>query len=55
MITLSQFKQLLGDEARTLSDDEVESIRDAQYQFSRLAFQKWTKERFSQKILSKSE
>lgn len=50
MISLLKFKELLGEEAQGLTDKELESIRDAQYQFARLAFEKWTKE-----ILSKNE
>jgi len=45
MISLSKFKELLGDEAQGLTDVEIESIRDAQYQFARLAFEKWAKEK----------
>ncbi len=41
MISLPKFKELLGDEAQGLTDEEIERIRDAQYQFARLAFEKW--------------
>ncbi len=45
MISLPKFKELLGEEAQGLSDEEVERIRDAQYQFARLAFEKWAMEK----------
>lgn len=45
MIILPKFKELLGDEAQGLTDEEVERIRDAQYQFARLAFEKWAKDK----------
>lgn len=41
MINLPKFKELLGNEAQGLTDEEIERIRDAQYQFARLAFEKW--------------
>lgn len=45
MISLSKFKKLLGAEANGLTDEEIEHIRDVQYQFARLAFDKWEKEK----------
>ena len=45
MISLPKFKELLGDEAQDLTDEEIEHIRDAQYQFARLAFNKWAMEK----------
>ncbi|MFA6547854.1 MAG: hypothetical protein WCT11_02830 [Candidatus Magasanikbacteria bacterium] len=41
MISLPKFKELLGEEAKNLTDEDIERIRDAQYQFARLAFEKW--------------
>lgn len=55
MINLLKFKELLGEEAQGLTDTELESIRDAQYQFARLAFQKLVSERFMEKKLSKND
>jgi hypothetical protein len=55
MISLLKYKELLGEEAQGLTDTELEVIRDAQYQFARLAFQKWTKNKLLQKTLSKNE
>ncbi len=45
MISLPKFKELLGDEARGLSDEKIERVRDAQYQLARLAFDKWAREK----------
>lgn len=45
MFSLSKFKNLLGKEAQGLSDEEIEQIRDAQYQFARLAFDRWAEEK----------
>ncbi len=45
MISLPKFKELLGNEAQGLTDEEIERIRDAQYQFARLAFEKWAREK----------
>ncbi len=53
MITLSKYKELFGDEAQGLTDEEIEAIRDAQYQFARLAFDKWVLEKGLVKKLKK--
>lgn len=45
MISLPKFKELLGNEAQGLTDGEIESICDAQYQFARLAFEKWARDK----------
>lgn len=45
MISLSKFRELLGDDAQDLTDEEIERIRDAQYQFAKLVFDKWAKEK----------
>lgn len=45
MISLPKFKELLGDEAQGLSDEEIGHIRDAQYQLARLAFDNWAREK----------
>lgn len=45
MISLDKFKELLGDEAIGLTDEEIEEIMDAQYKFARLAFDKWAQEK----------
>ena len=41
MIGLPEFKKLMGDEARGLTDQEIEEIRDAQYKMAGLAFEFW--------------
>lgn len=45
MISLEKFRELLGREAVGLTNKEIEEIRDAQYQFARLAFDKWAREK----------
>lgn len=45
MMALSKYKKLLGEDANGMSDEEIRHLRDAQYQFARLAFEKWQKER----------
>jgi len=45
MISLPTFKKILGEEAQGLTDQQIEQIRDTQYQFARLAFYKWAKEK----------
>lgn len=47
MISLSKYKEIMGDEARDLSDEEIGRIRDVQYQFARLAFRQLTRARAS--------
>ena len=43
MINLSKFKEILGEEARGLTDQEIEKIRDAQYKLAELAIEFWLK------------
>lgn len=45
MMALSKYKKLLGEDANGMSDEEIRQLRDAQYQFARLAFEKWQEER----------
>lgn len=45
MISLPKFKELLGEDAHDLSDEEILAIRDAQYKLAKLAFFKWAKEK----------
>ena len=45
MMALSKYKNLLGEDANDMSDEEISQLRDTQYQFARLAFEKWQKER----------
>jgi hypothetical protein len=45
MIGLPEFKKLMGEEARGLTDQEIEEIRDAQYKMAELAFEFWRKEK----------
>ena len=55
MISLPKFKEILGEEAQGLSDEEIEQIRDAQYQFAKLAFDKWAREKGLIKELHENE
>lgn len=55
MISLSKFKELLGNEAQGLTDEEIERIRDAQFQFARLAFEKWAMEKGFIKVFDRNE
>lgn len=41
MISTEKFKELLGEEAKGLADEEIEEIREAQYKFAQLAFYAW--------------
>lgn len=45
MIPLPAFKKLLEEEEQNLTDEEVECIRNSQYKFAKLAFDKWAQER----------
>ena len=56
MISLSKFKELLGEEGKDLTDEEIEAIRQAQYQFAELAFEAvWIKENNLENKLNKNE
>jgi hypothetical protein len=39
MISSSEYKKILGDEARGLSDIVIEQIKNDQYRFAELAFE----------------
>jgi hypothetical protein len=45
MISLSEFKNLMGEEAGGLTDQEIEEIRNAQYKAAELAFEFWRKDK----------
>jgi len=45
MLSISEFKKLLGDEANNYSDDEIREIRDAQQSLVEIIFQKWKEDR----------
>lgn len=47
MISLPQFKTLLGPLAQKLTDEQVECLRDMEYQFADAIFEKWLRERNS--------
>lgn len=41
MVSLEKFKLLLGKAAETLTDTQVQQLRDEQYQLAELAFNSW--------------
>jgi len=45
MISPSEFKKLMGEEAIGLTDQEIEEIRDAQYKAAELAFEFWQRDK----------
>lgn len=45
MIGLPEFKELLGEEAVSLTDTEVERIRDLEYQIADALFEDWLRQR----------
>jgi hypothetical protein len=45
MISLHEFKKLLGKAADGLSDVEIESIRELEYRIADAAFEMWIRER----------
>jgi len=49
MIPLPKFKQILGDVAKNLSDEEIEKIRDAQRDLAEVVFEQWFKEKHNKK------
>jgi len=55
MIALSKYKKLLGEDAKVMTDDEIRQLRDAQYQFAHLAFEKWKKERMGSQTLVENQ
>jgi hypothetical protein len=46
MISLVEFKKLLGEQALSMSDEDVENLRKAQYELAYILFDKWNKDRF---------
>jgi hypothetical protein len=50
MIDLVEFRGLLGPEARTLSEEEIEHIRDLQDGFADVIFEMWLRDRYTQSI-----
>ena len=45
MLSLSEFKKLAGKEADNLTDEQIEEIRDTQYQLVKIIFNKWMREK----------
>ena len=46
MTSLSKYKKILEEETQQiLTNEEAEPIFDAMYQFTRLAFEKWAREK----------
>lgn len=45
MITITEYRKLLNKEEQNLSDEEIESIRGAQYSLAQIIFEQWQKQR----------
>lgn len=45
MINLNKFKDLLGEEGKNLSEEEIELLKEAQYKLSKVVFDKWVKDK----------
>lgn len=50
MISIEKFKKLLGSEAQNLTDEEIEQIRNSQYQLAEIAFDMWYKDKKDKKF-----
>ncbi len=47
MISLVEFKKLLGEKAYLMSDEDIESLRQTQYYFANVLFKKWSEDKLS--------
>ena len=45
MISLSKFKEQLGEEAQDLTDEEIEQIYHTYYKLVEIIFDKWLREK----------
>jgi hypothetical protein len=54
MISLDEFRKILGETAINMTDEEVESVRKIQYKFAEAIFDKWLDDR-ENKVQNKSE
>ena len=45
MIPIPKFKELLGDEAKNMTDKEIEELRNAQYAWASLIFEDWAEKK----------
>lgn len=45
MIELLEFKELLGEDSESLTDEEVEHIRELEYQIADALFENWLSQR----------
>ena len=50
MISLSEFKKLLGDYGKNLTDQQIEEIRNEQYKVAEMAFKVWMREKGLDKL-----
>lgn len=50
MLSVSEFKKLLGDDAKNYPDEEIRKIRDAQQALIEIIFIKWKEDRQNGKI-----
>jgi len=45
MIPITKFKELLGDEAKDMSDEEIEELRSCQYAWAEFIFDDWAEKK----------
>jgi hypothetical protein len=50
MISLEQFRKLLGKSGENMNDIQIEHIREAQYQIAEIVFKMWQEKRKSAKL-----
>lgn len=55
MINLHEFKKLLGDHGKQLSDDELFRLREVQYKIADIVFDQWLKKKNVSKLVAISE
>lgn len=45
MLSLSEYKKILGEDAQGMTDKEIEELRDAQRNLAEIVFEHWQKNR----------
>ena len=50
MLSIKKYRELLGDVANSMSDEEVEKLREEQYRFVEIALNIWIDENLSKKV-----
>lgn len=49
MLSTNEFKKILGNEAQTMTVEEVELLKNSMYQFAGIAFDFWIKKSMAKK------